>query len=256
MNPTSSAGSRDSDQFDFFVSYARADNAGGWISRFIEELLAEHRKFSGGRALVPFFDKNDIHGLDDWRQRIFNEGLTKSRLFLAFISPRYFASEWCRREWRAWIDTEIAKHILAAGAAPIYIVEVPGLDSALSEQEVARGVAKLCQLPTPHDAFLADAAPVLKEVRRRQLNFVQPFYTDGLDALRRDDLRRVLAQLARDLDERAARVRQAAESESTVPPYNKKFAGRLDELLALRDRLKDDQAYAAASKPLNLEAYE
>lgn len=55
----------DSDRYDFFVSYARADNAQGWISGFIEELLAEHRCFSGGRALVPFFDTQDIRGLDD-----------------------------------------------------------------------------------------------------------------------------------------------------------------------------------------------
>jgi len=45
---------RDPDLFDLFVSYARKDNVGGWISGFVEELLAEHRNFSGGRALVPF----------------------------------------------------------------------------------------------------------------------------------------------------------------------------------------------------------
>jgi hypothetical protein len=37
---------RDPDLYDFFVSYARADNRDGWIERFIEELLAEHCKFS------------------------------------------------------------------------------------------------------------------------------------------------------------------------------------------------------------------
>lgn len=35
------------EQFDFFVAYARKDDASGWITRFIEELLAEHRKFTG-----------------------------------------------------------------------------------------------------------------------------------------------------------------------------------------------------------------
>lgn len=144
----------ESDQFDFFVSYARKDNVDGWITRFIEELLSEHRKFTGGdasRELVPFFDKQDIGGLDDWQHRI-HDGLAKSRLFLAFISPNYFASEWCRREWKGWIDTEIAKHILSAGAAPIYIVEVPGFvgkvpgldeQSTLTEQQVAEKIAEL-----------------------------------------------------------------------------------------------------------------
>jgi hypothetical protein len=237
--------SLDSDQYDFFVSYARKDNVGGWITAFLEALLAEHRRFSGGRSLVPFFDKSDIRGLDDWRQRIFNDGLAKSRLFLAFISPNYFAREWCRREWRAWIDTEIAKHILSNGAAAIYIVEVPGLrgQGILSEQQVAQKVAELCRLPAPHGSFVDAAAPVIHQIRsRRQITDVQPFYTSGLDALRRQDVAKVLEQLARDLDERAGRVKKAADSETTVPPYNKKFSGRLDELLALRDRLKDDRA--------------
>jgi len=37
-------------------------------------------------------------------------------------------------------------------------------------------------------------------------------------------------------------VRGAALSENTVPPYNRKFTGRLDELLQLREQLKDDRA--------------
>jgi tetratricopeptide (TPR) repeat protein len=235
---------RDTDQYDFFVSYARADNAGGWITGFVEELLAEHRRFTGGRTLTCFFDKADIRGLDDWQHRI-HEALSRSRLFLAFISPRYFASEWCRREWRAWIDTEIAKHILAGGAAPIYIVEVPGLvgRGVLGEHEVARRVAELCDVPRPREAFVESAAPVVRQLRRRQLSAVEPFYHRGTDALRQDDLRRVLAELARDLDERAERVRRAADSPNYgVPSYNRRFSGRLDELLELRTRLKDDRA--------------
>jgi hypothetical protein len=98
---------RDSDLFDFFVSYARADNRDGWISGFVEELLAEHRRFSGGRTLTPFFDERDIHSLDDWQHRL-SDGLARSRLFLAFLSPNYFARPWCRQEWRTWIDTELA----------------------------------------------------------------------------------------------------------------------------------------------------
>jgi len=123
---------RDNDKYDFFVSYARADNRpaklgeAGWITRFVEELLAEHGKFSGGRKLTPYFDTHVIHTGADWQTHIAH-GLAASRLFLAFVSPQYFASKWCCKEWRTWIDLEIAKHILSDGVAPIYIVEVPGL---------------------------------------------------------------------------------------------------------------------------------
>jgi len=244
---------RDPDEYDFFVSYARSDNRDSWIDRFIDELLAEHRQFSGGRELTYFFDRNDIGSLDDWQHSL-HDGLARSRLFLAFLSPAYFASEWCRREWKAWIDTEIAKHILSGGAAPLYFVEVPGFvgrlpgfqeQAMLDEHEVARKVAELCGVPEPRAEFVDAAAPVIHQIRdRRQIvsEFVQPFFRQGIDALREADLRRVLAGLARELDERAEQVRLAAKSETTVPPYNKRFCGRLDELLELRERLQDDQA--------------
>jgi tetratricopeptide (TPR) repeat protein len=249
---------RDPDKYDLFVSYARADNGQGWVTGFVEALLEAHRKFSGGRSLTYFLDKHAIHSLDDWQQSIFNEGLAKSRLFLAFVSPSYLASEWCRREWKAWIDLEIAKHILASGAAPIYFVEVPGflakvpglgVQEMWKPEDVARRVAELCRpspiAPGALGDFVAAVAPVVHQLRdRRQVttDFAKPFADAGLAALRREDLRRVLARLAADLDDGAQFVRGAADSENTVPPYNKRFTGRLAELLDLRARLRDDRA--------------
>src|ERR1051325_7648329 len=135
---------RETDQYDFFVSYARKDNVNGWINCFIEQLQEEHRKYSGGREFRVFFDKTEIRSLDDWRHRIY-ESVAASRLLVAFISPAYLVSEWCRREWRTWIDVEIAKHVLSDGAAPIYIVEVPWLDKTMTEQQVAEKIAQLTQ---------------------------------------------------------------------------------------------------------------
>lgn len=96
------------ESYDFFVSYARADNTTGWITRFIEALQKEQRRFTGGREFRVFFDTSDIRSLDDWRHRI-QESLADSRLLVAFISPNYFAGEWCRREWRTWIDARSMK---------------------------------------------------------------------------------------------------------------------------------------------------
>jgi tetratricopeptide (TPR) repeat protein len=220
---------------DFFVSYARHDNADGWITRFLEALQAEHRAFSGGRDFKVFIDKEDIRSLDDWQHRIYGS-LAASRLFVAFVSPAYFASEWCRREWRTWIDVEIAKHILTDGAAPIYIVEVPWLGKVMTEQQVADAIAQLTQR-TLEPGFAADALKVTSEVSQRQFTMVQPFYTEGLDALRREDLRKVLVTLAKNIDDRAQHVADAAKSLSTIPPYNRRFVGRLEELVKLRERL-------------------
>ena len=81
------------DEYDFFVSYARADNAGGWVERFLDALVEEHRHFTGGRTLRFFFDRREIANFAAWESEIFHKGLTRSRLFLAFLSPAYFASQ-------------------------------------------------------------------------------------------------------------------------------------------------------------------
>ena len=83
--------------YDLFISYARRDNADGWITQFLAALQAEHRAFTGGREFKVFVDHEDIRSLDAWQSRIY-ESLAASRLFLAFVSPTFFASEWCRRE--------------------------------------------------------------------------------------------------------------------------------------------------------------
>ncbi len=233
------------ESYDFFVSYASEDNRQGWVTQFVEHLLAEHRRFAAGRELKEFFDRRSIRPGADWEHTL-HHGIAASRLFLAFISPNYFASEWCRHEWRAWMEQEIAKHILTQGVRPVYLVEVPGLvgKAPLKDLEVAAKVAELCQLNPAPVGFAASAGRVVGQVRRRQLlsDFAKPFQDEGLDALRREDLRQVLEKLAHDLDEHADLVARAAKSISTVPPYNKKFTGRLEELLALRKQLADDQA--------------
>ncbi len=240
----------DIDHYDFFVSYARSDNANGWISNFVEELLAEHRKFTAGRELTYFIDKEEIGAGADW-QHTLNHGIAHSKLFVAFISPSYFASEWCRKEWRAWIDAEIAKHIFTAGVRPVYIVEVPGLTDGdkVSGHDFAKKIADFLNVSeNDRVKLLVETPPVVKHLRRRQLTHNQPFcdvhsfYTEGIDTLRRDDLRQVLSKLAQDLDHHAELLAKAEASDSTIPPYNRHFSGRLDELLQLREWLdKDDR---------------
>jgi len=239
---------RQPDTYDFFVSYARRDNRDGWITAFLNALQEEHRRHSGDREFGYFFDKDGIRSLDSW-QHVIYEKLAASRLLVAFISPAYFMSEWCRREWTTWIDLEIAKHILSDGAATVYIVEVPWLYHEMREQEVAAELDRLHEDDTkPLPGGMASAARDLAgQIRLRQQTSVKPFYDRGLDALREADLRKVLDSLARDLDSRSEHVQAAARSRSTIPPYNRRFVGRLDELTRLRKMLHSDHAGVIAS---------
>ena len=228
-------------EYDIFVSYARLDNNDGWIKAYVEALAEQFKLFTGGRELRYFWDTDRIPEFSHWQTEIFNKGIANSKLFLAFLSPNYFVSEVCRREWRAWIEREIGMHILSDGAAPIYIVEIPAMfgKPMPAEHETARQVAELCHLPLPHDLFVRDAEAVVREFRRRQLHAVQPFYNAGLEALKRQDLLDQLNALVKRIDTQSEMLRVAADSESTVPTYNSNFTGRVDELVELRNMLVD-----------------
>ena len=67
--------------YDLFISYSRSDNEQGRITQLIERIKADFAPFAK-RELVPFFDQREIHGMQDWRQRIL-QGLRESRLLLA-----------------------------------------------------------------------------------------------------------------------------------------------------------------------------
>ncbi len=65
--------------------------------------------------------------------------MRESKLLLAFLSPNHFYSEWRRREWEAWVEHEIARHILTEGTAPVYFIEMPGFPDSV-EADVAAWV--------------------------------------------------------------------------------------------------------------------
>jgi len=119
--------------YDLFISYARKDNEGGWVTAFVEALLESHRRFSG-RELNVFFDKESIHTMQDWRWRI-AEGLRDSWLMLAFLSPNYEASPYCREEWETYTRHELDRFVVGEGIAPVYTVEIPGFQDGASTDE-------------------------------------------------------------------------------------------------------------------------
>lgn len=230
--------SQDTDEYDVFFSYAHTDNRTRWISGFIEALCHEHRQFFGGRELRYFFDEREIRPADSWEITLHTK-LARSRLFVAFLSPNYFLSTWCRREWQAWLEQEIAKHQLSVGTVPIYTVAVPGWDTAIDEATVARNIVADNRWAGTPDEFASAVGPLVRQMRRRQYYKVHSYFDEGLDAFRQDQLRADLKNLAQEIERRAAQVRIAGESPSNVPPYNRFFTGRLEELVDLRKTMTD-----------------
>ncbi len=126
-------------RYDLFISYARKDDENGWVSAFANPLRKAHGRFSG-RELSVFFDREAIRTMDDWRARI-AEGLRDSCLLLAFLSPDYVASEYCRMEWDTYTRHELDRLVLGEGIAPVYTVTIPGFEDDPGTDEWLRQAA-------------------------------------------------------------------------------------------------------------------
>jgi len=74
-------------EYDLFVSYSRSDNQHGWIKAYVEALAKHFTLFTGGRELRYFWDTERIPDFSHWQTEIFNKGIARSKLFLAFLSP-------------------------------------------------------------------------------------------------------------------------------------------------------------------------
>lgn len=198
--------------YDLFISYSRKDNQNHRITELKERIAADYQKFSG-EPLRCFFDLDAIHGMDDWRHRIL-EGLRESSLLLLVLSPGYLASEYCEWEIVEYLKYEHSRAAAGQGVAPVYFVEVPGLDTPGFEQEAAAWVAR---------------------VRRRNHFDLRPWHDEGAEALKREDVRTRLKALEETLHASIAKMRRIANAPGNLASHNPHFVGRETEMLRLHE---------------------
>jgi len=200
-------------EFDLFISYAHADNSDGWLTALVEAIRAEHAKFTS-TPLRIFFDQTEITSMSDWEHRILR-GLRDSKIMLAALSPAYFQSEYCRKEWEIYLDHELSQAMPGEAIAPIYIAT--------------------------HAEFEDHADEALNEwmrnLKRRQYLDVRNWWSQGPEALEREDVRRRLELLDQQIGERLYRATRVKASPTTVPDHNPNFVGRIEELRRLRETL-------------------
>ncbi len=202
---------------DLFVSYAHIDDQGenaGHVSALVSAIEADYRRFAGSPLRV-FFDRDEIRAMDDWEGRILT-GLRHSKMMVAILSPSYFASAYCRKEWEYYVETELAHALPGDGIAPIYILTHPSFDADPVEETLRRWV---------HD------------LRKRQYIDWKDFWPHGYRALEREDVRRRLDHLPGQIAERLKRSKIRQESPHTVPLPSEHFVGRRDEMQTLRHDL-------------------
>jgi tetratricopeptide (TPR) repeat protein len=204
------------EKYDVFISYAHQDNHGphqGWVKQLVLAIRELHARFTP-RPLEVFLDLEEIRTADDWEHRILR-GLRLARLMVAVLSPAYFNSDYCRREWEIYCDHEAERAMRGQGIAPIYIVKAPDFDSA------AQGAL---------DRWRTD-------LKRRQYLDLQDLWQEGIQALQREDVRQRLEHLDQILTDRLNQVESFLSSPTKVPQHNRNFVGREEELRRLREVL-------------------
>lgn len=204
-------------EYDLFVSYAHTDNQGeheGLVSALVEAIRMEYRRMTS-TPLRVFFDVKEIRSMDDWEHRIY-AGLRSCKVMLAVLSPAYFESQYCRKEWERYIAHELEYALPGEGIAPIYTIPHPGFDDYKTRSNL--------------DTWLED-------LKRRKYVDLRPWWPEGMLALEREDVRRRIAALEDQIQERLERGKRRDESPTTVPPHNSRFVGRQDELRQLREAL-------------------
>jgi cellulose biosynthesis protein BcsQ len=96
---------RDSYQYDLFVSSAGDGIVREWTSKLVSD-LAEWSALDHGEPLRIFFDKQEIAVGSSWSNSPVLDALVRSKLLLVILTPRYFTSEWCLREWAIFAKKE------------------------------------------------------------------------------------------------------------------------------------------------------
>lgn len=80
----------------FYFSYSRTDR-GPELDRFFDDLSHEVSLLAGRPEPVGFRDMGRIAPGDRWQRQV-DEGISRSRSFVAVLTPSYFHSEYCLQE--------------------------------------------------------------------------------------------------------------------------------------------------------------
>jgi TIR domain len=125
------------DDYDVFLSYARTDEQN---HQFVSKLVSEmERQFQSqaGQPLRTFVDTKEIATAQLWDERI-RGALEASTFMIAVLTPLYFTSEWCGREWDHFQEREVRwrrEERLPSSDTLIFPIRFLSLDRVLWRRE-------------------------------------------------------------------------------------------------------------------------
>ncbi|TDE38722.1 TIR-like protein FxsC [Actinomadura sp. 6K520] len=128
----------------FFLSYARPryrpEDNDRWVTKFFNDLCQDISHATG--ALNPGFMDKQIDVGTEWPDQL-ADALANCRVFVALFSPAYFTSEYCGREWAAFLKRY---HAQTAGLdTPPAII--PALWTRMEMTEIPESLHNLQNIP-------------------------------------------------------------------------------------------------------------
>jgi len=102
----------ESPEYDVFLSYARADNRDNnrYVEQLVDTMTSVYRQ-KNGRELRVFLDLREISTAQMWEREIYG-ALRRSSVMISVLSPAYFTSLWCGREWDGFIRVSQERSIV------------------------------------------------------------------------------------------------------------------------------------------------
>lgn len=124
-----------------FWSYVQGDDLAeaGRIRQLAEDIAAQY-EMATGEPLQLFLDQVALKWGDDWRKSV-DGFLESAAFFVPVITPRYFMSRECRREFRTFVERSEALGVSEL-ILPLYYMNVPGLNSDSSDDDLVELVRR------------------------------------------------------------------------------------------------------------------
>ncbi|WP_433332318.1 TIR-like protein FxsC [Spirillospora sp. CA-294931] len=119
----------------FFLSYAHPTSSGGQrglaaVTEFFTELSMLVADRAGLRAgEIPGFMDSSIEAGRQWNREL-RRAVGTCKVFVALLSPNYFTSEWCGREWCAFARRRVTGAV-GSDTAIVPVVWTPFMEDQM-----------------------------------------------------------------------------------------------------------------------------
>lgn len=99
-------------KYDIFLSYTRKYPHYEWVNDVFLPLLVPYVEDAINHKITIFKDDREINCGSDWEKFILNS-LLHSRIMIPILSPAYFISEWCKKEFQIFHYKQIKQGFMS-----------------------------------------------------------------------------------------------------------------------------------------------